>query len=72
MSQQSSDTSYISHSSVFFPHSSPESAVNHLHVSQAAGSSGVPPLGLSAPVVYETKQSPAASGPDSTVRDVNH
>lgn len=35
--------------------SSPESTVDDLQVSEAAGPSGVPPLGLSAPVVYKNK-----------------
>lgn len=34
----------------------PESAVDDLQVSQTAGASGVPPLGLGAPVVCEHKQ----------------
>lgn len=36
----------------------PEPAADNLQVSQAASTSGVPPLGLSAPVVCETNQTP--------------
>lgn len=32
----------------------PESAVDNLQVSQTASASGVPPLSLSAPVIYKT------------------
>lgn len=38
----------------YFYYISPESAVDDLQVSQTAGASGVPPLGLSAPVVCKT------------------
>lgn len=44
---------------------SPEPAVDHLQVSQPASASGVPPLGLSAPVIYRTKHIDKQSGPSS-------